>query len=1768
MFRSTKSENRGVFAMAERGSNGAVLSGRTLRHKALATTSMMAIALVAAGYSGRAEATEFLSGTSTVTSTTITGQTAEGSDGSGGGAGLGGGIFVGSGATVTIDSVDFIGNTAIGGDGGVGDTGGGLNGRGVGTTGSDGGDGGDSSGATAYVNGGNGGDGGHGFNASHGVAGAGGDGGDGGSGSDGSATTADIVKTIAEQAKAVFDSAGDGTEAGLYTALATAFTTASGAAATGGISPVGPAPNVPLSTALAAAATAMSTLAGEASASGLAESTKAAYELAYLTAIQVTSYETGAAGNGGDAGNGGKGGNGSFGYGGGAGGDGGNGGDAVSGSSALGGNGGDGGTGGIGGFGAGGGSGGNGGDGGDDGSSATSEEGDGAMASGGRAGFGGGVGSTADGTTNGFGGGGGSAYGGAIFVQSGGTVTITGNVTFDGNSVLAGSSQNGGTAGQSAGTDLFMMKGSTVNLDAGDGNTITFNGTIADDSLASITGTSIASGNGAGVDIQSGLVVFNGINTYTGQTRISGGVLDADDGTGIHEDSNINLAGGVLQTNGTFDRHLGAASGRIQWTGSGGFAAVDGDLTVRLNNGAGLTWASGSFVTDGSSLLFGSDSADSDVYFKNAINLNGGTRTIINNGGLLGENVAYLDGVLSNGSVVLGDGTTVGTITMTADNSYAGTTEVKDGTTLVLDGAADISESSQVTINGTLDLSGADGDRSLTTLAGGGDVALGENTLLISNGSTDFSGVVAGTGGLTIEDGTQTLSGVNTYTGTTTIDVGAELALSGDGSIEESAEVVVEGEFDIAATNSGATITTLSGAGDVTLGAQTLVISDGSTEFSGVIAGTGGFTVDGGTQTLTGTNSYSGDTTITDGAKLVLSGDGSIEQSAEVKVEGEFDIAATSSGATIVTLSGAGDVTLGAQTLVVSNGSTDFSGVIAGTGGLSVDGGTQTLSGVNTFTGGTDIASGAKVVLDGEGSIEDSAVVTVDGELDIAGNDTDASIVTLAGGGTVTLGENVLILTEASTTFSGVISGNGGLTVEGGSQTLTGINIYTGATSIADGTTLFIADGGSIAASSSVDVAGTFDIASALAGIEIVTLSGDGTVELGTNRLKLTNASTTYSGAINGSGGFEVSGGTQTLEQVVSQTGLIASSGGTIVVTGGSVAGGANLSALSVINGGTITTTGTSLSTDKSLAYAYFDESGGIANITLGTGTTITGDDGTLLLVQRDGAGSDGIVNFIIDSDTVVVGDIFDTDEKTGTGATKVTVSAGTSWEGLVNGAGFYIEEGANADFADGSTIVGGLTAEAGSTVLGGTLDGALQVTGDAVITNGTITGNVFIIGDLAFSGHLSPGYSPGVVSVSGNLDLDTADSLFEIVYGQTPYVAAYDYDQTNIGGDATGALAVTLARYGSTRGDALGDLSQIELIRIGGSDADADIYRAERFTQNGHEIVLTRSVRTADAVTTVEGTGGWTEEQLFGAGDVIVYGVGSIIQDETYGLSVLESSIRSASLDILGTKVDRRGLGTGEDMQTSFLRVGGSSTEIEDATTHTQRTYYTQFGSDVIGTENFRAGFLASYGKSDSDVTTETGVAGLSGNLYAAGITANWSNDRAYLDAVAQYGASDWTFNPTAASATTLDAQTATVVVEAGVTFGSETIRVTPWGQFAYQNTTVTDLSSDWVDDVQFGTGDAMSVRGGLRAEGHFESVSTFADFAVAHELTSQETVTVDNFAYTTGTGGTALELALGIETSLNDNVTLASSFSGRYGVQEVDLVGYQGEARLTVAW
>src|SRR5208282_312955 len=190
-----------------------------------------------------------------------------------------------------------------------------------------------------------------------------------------------------------------------------------------------------------------------------------------------------------------------------------------------------------------------------------------------------------------------------------------------------------------------------------------------------------------------------------------------------------------------------------------------------------------------------------------------------------------------------------------------------------LSGSGSIADSIGVTINGTgnLNITNASGNESIITLSGvsGTTVTLGANTLILTDASGDYEGIISGTGGLTIAAGTETLSGADTYTGATTIN-GGSLALSGSGSIADSIGVTINGTGNLNITNASGneSIITLSGVSGttVTLGANTLILTDASGDYEGIISGTGGLTIAAGTETLSGADTYTGATTINGGS--------------------------------------------------------------------------------------------------------------------------------------------------------------------------------------------------------------------------------------------------------------------------------------------------------------------------------------------------------------------------------------------------------------------------------------------------------------------------------------------------------------------------------------------------------------------------------------------------------------------------------------------------------------------------------------------------------------------------------------------------------------------------------------------------------------------------------------------------------------------------------------------------------------------------------------
>ena len=433
--------------------------------------------------------------------------------------------------------------------------------------------------------------------------------------------------------------------------------------------------------------------------------------------------------------------------------------------------------------------------------------------------------------------------------------------------------------------------------------------------------------------------------------------------------------------------------------------------------------------------------------------------------------------------------------------------------------------------------------------------------------------MISGGGGLTISGGSaETLAGTNTYTGATTIN-GGTLALSGTGSIATSSGVslATAGTFDISQTTLGASITTLSDtgsgqAGKVKLGSQTLTITNGSTTFSGVISGGGGLTISGGSaETLAGTNTYTGATTIT-GGTLALSGTGSIATSSGVSLAtaGTFDISQTSAGASIATLSDtgsgqAGKVKLGSQTLTITNGSTTFSGVISGGGGLTISGGTETLAGTNTYTGATTINAGATLAGGAANTFSANSAVTNNGTLDLGS--VNQTIASLSGSGTVTNLTNPTNVTVPAVALLTI--GNGGsfagkitdgsvsgvttaLTLNGGTLTLSGTyNDYSGATTINTGAKL---------------AGGT---ANAFSANSDVTLNGTGTLDLGSLQQTIKSLNSTAGTTLVGN----YSGGPGAGELVVGNGGSFAGK-----ITDGSVGG--STTALT-LNGGTLTLSGT-----------------------------------------------------------------------------------------------------------------------------------------------------------------------------------------------------------------------------------------------------------------------------------------------------------------------------------------------------------------------------------------------------------------------------------------------------------------------------------------------------------------------------------------------------------------------------------------------------------------
>ncbi|AXK38762.1 hypothetical protein DWG20_04570 [Crenobacter cavernae] len=920
-----------------------------------------------------------------------------------------------------------------------------------------------------------------------------------------------------------------------------------------------------------------------------------------------------------------------------------------------------------------------------------------------------------------------------------------------------------------------------------------------------------------------------------------GGTLQIDSASPtISNDFTVANSGGTIDANGNSATFSGViadksgASGRLTFTGSGtttlsgantysGGTTIGGGATVKVAADSALGAASGGLTLDNGTLA-------STATHSSARNI-----ALAGNGTLdvAASTTLTENGVISGGGALSKTGS--GTLVLGGSNANSGATNVNSGT-LEAGKAGALSSASATTVasGATLDLNSY--DQTVGSLAGAGHVTLGSANLNAGgdNSSTTFSGDIGGSGGLNkTGSGTLTLSGDNGYTGSTSIGSGATLALAGSGDIAESSGVANNGSFNIAATNSGATIKTLSGNGNVQLGGKTLTLSNANSTFvagegsdveasggfAGAIHGSGGVTVAGGTEILSGDNDYTGATTVDNGATLALAGDGNIAASSGLANNGTFDIANTHNGTTIETLSGNGAVQLGGKTLTLSQASGNFAGGIHGTGGLTVVGGTQTLSGSSDYSGGTTISGGAtvKVAADAALGAADGGLTLNNGTLATTATHDSARAIALTGNGTFDVA-NATTLTE-----NGTISGAGGLTKEGqGTLVLCGSD-YTGSTTVNAGT-LKACKADALAKDSAVTVAESATLDLDGHDQTIGSLAGAGDVALGSAKLTTgaDNGSTTFSGDIAGTGGLSKTGsGTLTLSGDNGYSGATHVDGGTLKA--GKAGALPQDSAVTVASGATLDLDG-------------FDQSigslAGAGNVALGSANLNTGGDNGSSTFSGDIGGTGGL-------------------SKTGSGT--LTLSGVNNYSGgtAINGGVVQIASNGALGAASGGLSLNNGTlkvAESFSTARDIALagEGRLDVaTGKALSSTGTVSGN-----------------GPLIKNGAGTLTLDGENTYHGgTVVNDGILQVASDAALGDASGDITlnGGTLQTTANMGTDRKITL--LSNSQLLTDAGTT----------FTQNGGIDGSGRLFKAGTGTLVLTGTNTYSGGTTINGGDVQV---------------------------------------------------------------------------------------------------------------------------------------------------------------------------------------------------------------------------------------------------------------------------------------------------------
>ncbi len=596
--------------------------------------------------------------------------------------------------------------------------------------------------------------------------------------------------------------------------------------------------------------------------------------------------------------------------------------------------------------------------------------------------------------------------------------------------------------------------------------------------------------------------------TGTGTVTVSGPVTDGGGGFGL------NLAGAGTYTfaggGASSVNFLRATSGTTRITAGAwtlaGTATTDATAALVVGRVSGSTAAfqltGGATLTSPGNLVFGEGGASTGTG-----QISGTGTTVTATGATTGQLVVGSSGTgsltVSGGAVV---NTRLGVIGRNAGSSGA----------VIVDGAGSTWTTAALTV-------GSSGGGTLTVQAGGA----------VNPGSLTVVATAAGTGTVTVTGAGSQL--VTPGTGNIATQAGGNLTVSAGGLV--SGQNVSLSSFGTAGSSALVDAGTLTARGTLTVasggtGALTIqnggVVSVAGNAFVGLAAtNVGTVTVSGANSKLQGT----GATTflIFGGGSGAGRGDLTVQAGGAVSNVGTQVTFAQDNGSTSTSVVDAASLTAtgalsigqaGTATLTVRNGGTGTAAAVVlasnttGNGTLTVTGagssvtatGVIRLAGFGTTPGGTGVlnvqsggavtAGGLFVLYAGGTANVTASSLTVGGLAH--GTAASAGVVALAGSGEVTITNGL------GATFAGVIRGAGTVTKTGpGVQAFAGPNLYTGGTTVNQGTLLVTNTTGSGTGNGGTTVnaggtlGGTGRVAPTLGGTPVIVTVNAGTLQAG-----------------------------------------------------------------------------------------------------------------------------------------------------------------------------------------------------------------------------------------------------------------------------------------------------------------------------------------------------------------------------------------------------------------------------------------------------------------------------------------------------------------------------------------------------------------------------------------------------------------------------------------------------------------------------------------------